>query len=139
MDTALVQGNLQRYVYVYTYTHTSMILSKVFHAIITYVCTHKGVEIDTCTFQTTSQLSSAASGMSLELCFRHNFSDMKRTCWTIGSWRSCLNLRVMSSIPAGSTIIHRFLFCEFICTSLCQIINIKLTIMYIHIYAYACV
>ena len=31
--------------------------------------THTGVEFDTCAFQTGSQLSSAASGMSLGLCF----------------------------------------------------------------------
>ena len=41
---------------------------------------HTGVQIDTCAFQTGCQLSSAASVMSLELCFWHNFSDMKRTC-----------------------------------------------------------
>ena len=38
-------------------------------------------------------------------------------------WRSCLSLDVVSSIPAGSTIICRFL-CGFICISLCQRINI---------------
>ena len=38
---------------------------------------HTGVEIDTCVFQTGCQLSSAASGMSLELCFCHNLSGMK--------------------------------------------------------------
>ena len=58
-----------------------------------------------------------------------NFSDMKRTCWTTGSWRSCLCLEVVSSIPAGSMIIHRFL-CGFICVSLCQSIKIKPTNMY---------
>ena len=35
--------------------------------------THTGVEIDTCAFQTGCQLSSAASGMSLELCFLTQF------------------------------------------------------------------
>ena len=85
---------------------------------------HTGVEIDTRAFQTGCQLSSAASGMSLELCFLHNFSGMKRTCWTTGSWRSCLSMEVVSSIPAGSTIIYRFL-CGFICVSLCQNIKIK--------------
>ena len=54
---------------------------------------------------------------------------MKRTCWTTGSWRSCLSLEVVSSIPAGSTIIYRFL-CGFICVSLCQSIKIKPTNMY---------
>ena len=44
---------------------------------------------------------------------------MKRTWWTTGSWRSCLSLEVVSSIPAGSTIIYRLL-CGFICVSLCQ-------------------
>ena len=85
---------------------------------------HTGVEIDTCAFQTGCQLSSAASGMSLDLRFLHNFSGMKRTCWTTGSWRSCLSLEVVSSIPAGSTIIYRFL-CGFLFVSLCQSIKIK--------------
>ena len=85
---------------------------------------HTGVEIDTCAFQTGCQLSSAASGMSLELCFWHNLSGMKRTCWTTGSWRSCLGLEVVNSIPAGFTIIYRFL-CGFICVSLCQSSKIK--------------
>ena len=57
-----------------------------------------------CTFQTDCQLCSAASDMSLGLCILHNFSGMKRTCWTTGSWRCCLRLEVVSSILAGSTI-----------------------------------
>ena len=70
------------------------------------------------------QLSSTASGMSFWLFFfLHNFSGMKRTCWTTGSWRSCLSLEVVSSIPAGSAIIY--LFCWFIGVSLCQSIKIK--------------
>ena len=92
--------------------------------------THTGVEIDTCAFQTGCQLSSAASGMSLELRFWRDFNSVKRTCWTTGSWRSCLSLEVVSWIPAGSTIIYRFL-CGFICVSLCQSIKIKPTNMYI--------
>ena len=56
--------------------------------------------------------------------FWRDFSGVKRTCWTTGSWRSCLSLEVASSIPAGSTIIYRFL-CGFICVSLCQSIKIK--------------
>ena len=88
--------------------------------------THIGVDIDTCAFQTDRQLSSAASGMSLMLCFWHNFSGMKRTCWTTGSWRRCWCLEIVSSIPAGSTIIYRFL-CGFICFSLCQSIRFKPT------------
>ena len=78
---------------------------------------HTVVEFDTCAFQTSCQLSNAASGMSLELRFRHNFSGMKGMCWTTGSWRSCLSLEVVSSIPVGSTIIYRFLH-GFICVSL---------------------
>ena len=35
--------------------------------------THKGVEMDTCAFQTGCQLSSAASGMSLRLCCSKQF------------------------------------------------------------------
>ena len=62
--------------------------------------------------------------------FWHDFSDVKRTCWTTGSWRSCLSLEVVSSIPAGSTIIYRFL-CGFIWVSLCQSIKIKPTNMFI--------
>ena len=45
-------------------------------------------------------------------------------------WVCCLSLEVVSSIPAGSTIIYRFL-CGFICASLCQSIKIKPTNMYI--------
>ena len=62
--------------------------------------------------------------------FWRDFSGVKRTCWTTGSWRSCLSLEVVSSIPAGSTIIYRFL-CGFICVSLCQSIKIKPTKMFI--------
>ena len=40
--------------------------------------------------------------------FRNNFSGMKRTCWTTGSWRGCLSLDVVSSIPTESTISHRY-------------------------------
>ena len=56
--------------------------------------------------------------------FWRDFSGVKRTCWTTGSWRSCLSLEVVSSIPAWSTIIYRFL-CGVICVSLCQSIKIK--------------
>ena len=62
--------------------------------------------------------------------FWRAFSGVKRTCWTTGSWRSCLSLEVVSSIPAWPTIIYRFL-CGFICVSLCQSIKIKPTNMYI--------
>ena len=58
--------------------------------------------------------------------FRHNFSGMKWRCWTTGSWRCCLSQEVVRSMPAGSTIIYRFL-CGFICVSLCQSIKIKPT------------
>ena len=92
--------------------------------------THTGVEIDACAFQVGCQLSSAASDMSLGLCFLHNFSGMKQTCWTAGSWWCCLSLEVVSSIPTGSTIINRFL-CGFICVSLCQNIKIKPTKCYL--------
>ena len=53
-----------------------------------------------------------------------------REAYVLDSWRSCLSLEVVSSIPAGSTIIYRFL-CGFICVSLCQSIKIKPTNMYI--------
>ena len=62
--------------------------------------------------------------------FWRDFSDVKRTCWTTGSWRSCPSLEVVSSIPVGSTIIDRFL-CGLICVSLCQSIKIKPGNMYI--------
>ena len=62
--------------------------------------------------------------------FGHNFSGMKRTCWTTGSWRCCLSLEVVSSTPAGSTVIYIFLS-GFICVSPCQSIKIKPTNMYI--------
>ena len=45
--------------------------------------------------------------ITIRAFFLHNFSGMKRTCWTTGSWRSCLSLEVVSSIPAGSMIIYR--------------------------------
>ena len=50
--------------------------------------------------------------------------------------RSCLSLEVVSSIPAGLTIIYRFL-CGFKCVSLCQSNKIKPTNMYV--YMYVCV
>ena len=85
------------------------------------------LKLTPCAFQTGCQLSSAATGTSLELrFFWRDFSGVKRTCWTTGSWRSCLSLEVVSSIPAWSTIIYRFL-CGFICVSLCQSIKIKPT------------
>ena len=61
--------------------------------------TPTGVEIDTCSFQTGCHVSSAASGMSLDLCFLHNLCGLKRTCWATGSWQSCLSLEVMMSGP----------------------------------------
>ena len=54
--------------------------------------------------------------------FLRNFSGVKHSCWSTGSWRKCLSLEVVSSIPAGSTIIYRFL-CWFICVYLCQSIK----------------
>ena len=87
------------------------------------------LKLTPCAFQTGGQLSSAATGTSLELRFWRKFDGVKRTCWTTGSWRSWISLEVVSSIPAWSTIIYRFL-CGFICVSLCQIIKIKPTNMY---------
>ena len=40
--------------------------------------THTGVKIDTRAFQMGCHLSSGASGMSLELCFWHDFSGIKQ-------------------------------------------------------------
>ena len=62
--------------------------------------------------------------MPLGLRFWHNSGGMKRTCWTTGSWRCCISLEVVSSIPTGSTLIYRFL-CGFICVSLCKSIKIN--------------
>ena len=62
--------------------------------------------------------------------FWRDFSGVKRTCWTTGSWRRCSSLEVVSLISAGSTLIYRFL-CGLICLSLCQSIKIKPTNMYI--------
>ena len=56
--------------------------------------------------------------------FWRDFSGVKHMCCTTGSWRGCPSLEVVSSIPAGSTIIYRFL-CGLICVSLCQSIKIK--------------
>ena len=52
---------------------------------------------------------------------------------------SCLSLEAVSSIPAGSTIIYRFL-CGFICVSLCQSIKIKnqQICMYVCVCMYIC-
>ena len=82
--------------------------------------------------QVVSKLSSAASGMSLGLCFWHNFSGMERTCWTTGSWWCCLSLEIVILIPAGSTIIY-WLLLGFICVFLCQSIKIKPTTMVLDI------
>ena len=61
--------------------------------------------------------------------FSHNFSGKKRTCWTTDSWRCCLRLEVVSSIPTGSTMIYRLL-CGSICVFLYQSIKINPTNMY---------
>ena len=47
--------------------------------------THTGVEIDTCAFQTGCQLSSAASGMSLELRFLARFQW--REAYVLDNWQ----------------------------------------------------
>ena len=83
------------------------------------------VEIDTCAFLMGCQLSNAASAFHCALCIV--LFDTISVAWTnvlTGSWRSCLSLEVMSSIPVGSTIIYRFL-CGFICVSLCQRMTTK--------------
>ena len=67
-----------------------------------------------------------------------NFSDMKRTCIT-GSWRYCLSLEVVSSIPAGSTIICLCLWlCGFICVSQCHSVRIKPANVYLILYCTRC-
>ena len=65
-------------------------------------------------------------GHVIGFVFSQNFNGMKRTCGTTGSWWCCLSLEIVSSIPAGSTIIYRFL-CWFICVSPWQSIKIKPT------------
>ena len=54
------------------------------------------------------------------------FVDTISVAWSdhAGSWRCCLRLEVVSSIPIRTTIIHRFL-CGFLCDSLCHTIKIK--------------
>ena len=47
--------------------------------------THTGVEIDTCAFQTGCQLSSAATGMSLELRFLARFQW--REAYVLHNWQ----------------------------------------------------
>ena len=63
-------------------------------------------------------------------CVLIQFSGMKQTCLTTGSWWCCLILEVLSPIPAGYMTIYRF-YCGFIWVSLCRGIKIKLTNMYI--------
>ena len=93
--------------------------------------THTGVGIDTmCIPDRLSVVQCSHRHVIGVAFFRRDFGGVKRTCWTTGSWRSCLSLEVVSSIPAWSTIIYRFL-CGFICVSLCQSIKIKPTNMYI--------
>ena len=96
--------------------------------------THTGVEIDTMCIPDRLSVVQCSHGHVIGVAFfRRDFSGVKRTCWTTGSWRSCLSLEVVSSIPTGSTIIYRFL-CGFICVSLCQSIKIKPTNMYVCMY-----
>ena len=38
-------------------------------------------------------------GHAIGIVFWHSFGGMKRTCWTIGSWRCCLSSEVVSSTP----------------------------------------
>ena len=59
-----------------------------------------------------------------DLLFYATFIGMKWMCRTTGHWWCCLSAEVVSSIPAGSTIIVWFL-CGFIFVSLCQSIKIK--------------
>ena len=65
-------------------------------------------------------------------CIESIYMYMCMCMCTTGSWRSCFSLEVVSSIPAGFTIIYRY-FCGFICLSLCQSININPTNMYMYI------
>ena len=65
------------------------------------------------------------SGPGFESCIQQS----KTTC-LLSIRKSLASLEVVSSIPAWSTIIYRFL-CGFICVSLCQSIKIKPTNMYI--------
>ena len=98
--------------------------------------THTGVEIDTMCIPDRLSVVQCSHGHVIGVAFfRRYFSGVKRTCWTTGSWRSCLSLEVVSSIPAWSTIIYRFL-CGFICVSLCQSIKIKPTNMYVCTYTW---
>ena len=95
--------------------------------------THTGVEIDTCAFQTGCQLSSAATGMSLELRFLALFQW--REAYVLDNWQlaELPQSGGREFDPRRSTIIYRFL-CGFICVSLCQSIKIKPTNMYVCMY-----
>ena len=69
----------------------------------------------------------------------HSLCGVNQTCWTIGSWRCCLCLNFVSSIPAGSAtmwVIGRFpqpdkkqydYLCMYACVRVC-----------VHAYTHAC-
>ena len=42
-------------------------------------------------------------------CVFYSLCGVERTCWAVGSWRCRLSLNILSSIPAWSTTIYRFL------------------------------
>ena len=91
------------------------------------------VEIDTCAFQTGCQLSSVASGMSLELRFFARFQW--REAYVLDNWQ----LAEMPQSggrefdPRRVHDIYRF-HCGFTCVSLCQSIKINPTNMYVCMY-----
>ena len=72
--------------------------------------------------------------------FLHNFCGMKRTCWPTGSSRCCLSLEVPSSIPAWSTVIHRFLcsWLDWICLTTTHVLQDILAVLgsFVGLYAF---
>ena len=56
-------------------------------------CVYTDVEINTCSCQTSCP-------RLWDCVYWHSLCGVNRTCWTSGSWRRCLCLNFVSSIPA---------------------------------------
>ena len=74
----------------------------VFVAFSTTHCVYSDVEINTCSFQT-------GCPRLWDCVYWHSLRGVNRTSWTFGSWRCCLCLNFVSSIPAGPVTICRLL------------------------------
>ena len=91
--------------------------------------THTGGEIDTSAF--------IPDGLSVVQCSLGHVIGivfLTQLQWheanVLVNWRCCFSLEVVSSIPARSMMIYRFLY-GFICVARCQSIKIKTTNMHI--------